>query len=147
MRTRSRSGSFHAAALPSNPGASNEEVNSAAGTIVVFAVRPIRPKAASTRSSANRGCPGAFVNGGQAVETSVSGACAAATRQMAAHGRISSAWGSPIECLCAWHRGQNPYDPPVHESISKSTLQVPGRQRGWMRAPHVLMRVPVRAPK
>ncbi len=53
-------------------------MNCAGGTIAVFAVRLVRPSAASTRSRANRGCPGSFVKGVHAVETSDSGwgACA-----------------------------------------------------------------------
>ena len=48
-------------------------MNWSALTIVVFALTPNRPSAASTRSSANRACPGSLVNGDHAVETSVSG--------------------------------------------------------------------------
>ena len=83
----SRSASFHAAALPSKGPLTSAVVNLQPETIVVLALTPTRPSAASTRSSANRGCPGALVNGDHAVETRISGAvctdCAAATIQTA----------------------------------------------------------------
>src|SRR3954454_17224257 len=70
---RSRSASFHTAALPSNRLESSVGVNCEALTIVVLEARLTRPSASSTRSSAKRGCRGALVNGGHAVETSRSG--------------------------------------------------------------------------
>ena len=88
ISARSRSGSFHAAPLPSNRPESSDVVNCGALTIVVLAVSLMRPSASSTRSSANRGCPGAFVNGGHAVEISRRGAgCAAAVSHSAGHNR------------------------------------------------------------
>ena len=70
---RSRSASFHTAALPSNRGLSKFGVNSAGATIAVVDDMLMRPSAASTRSSAKRGCPGGLVNGAHAVEISFSG--------------------------------------------------------------------------
>jgi hypothetical protein len=73
----SRSASFQAAPLPSYAVPSSAGVNAAGATIVVVAVTPMRPSAASTRSSANRGCPAALVNGDHAVDTSLIGAACA----------------------------------------------------------------------
>jgi hypothetical protein len=57
-------------------------------TIVVLAVRLMRRSASSTRSSANRGCRGAFVNGGHAVEDQPQGAgCAATVSHGATHAK------------------------------------------------------------
>ena len=88
-----------AAALPSNAVLSSDGVNLAGSTIVVVAFMPIRPSAASTRSSAKRGSE-SFVNGAQGVDTSRSVVvCADSTREVAA--AIDSNARSPeVEWRC-----------------------------------------------
>ena len=64
--------SFQRAALPSNSPLSSEGVSLASSTMTVSAMIPMRSRATPTRSRANRGCPGALVNGDHAVDTSCS---------------------------------------------------------------------------
>src|SRR5262245_22514584 len=87
MSVRSRSASFHAAALPSNDPLVSAAVNCAGSTMVVVVLMPIRSRPASTRSSAKRGGPGALVDGVQAVDTSGSEVVCASRETAATHAR------------------------------------------------------------